>query len=239
MNLSDLHKPFLDFLRYLLNRPAYTLYFPQKLLYHELCIFYDTIKTMNVKYWIAFSSIEELDSVFVRKVYEYFGDIQIAYNASKKDLSQIEGLNVKKAETFLIQRDKISPDKQWEEIEKRGIKVLILDDERYPYMLRQIHNPPAVLYYKGDLFSCNLERTVAFVGSRRASQNGRDSVKRVISELGNTDICVVSGLAEGIDAVSHKSAIENNLKTIGVIASGFDFKYPASNRDLYEKLENG
>ena len=64
-------------------------------------------------------------------------------------------------------------------------------------------------------------------------------MKRIISELCNTDICIVSGLAEGIDAVSHRSAIENNLKTIGVIASGFNFKYPASNRDLYEKLENG
>jgi DNA processing protein len=96
-----------------------------------------------------------------------------------------------------------------------------------------------VLYYKGDLFGCNLEKTVAFVGSRRASTNGKDSVKNIISDFKNTDICIVSGLAEGIDAISHRSAIDNNLKTIGVIASGFDFSYPASNRDLYEKLGNG
>ncbi|MBR6127531.1 DNA-protecting protein DprA, partial [bacterium] len=188
---------------------------------------------MNTKFWIAFSSIEELDSVFVRKIYEYFGDIEAAFNASKKDFAQIEGLSVNKVEEFLAKRDKINPDEKWEEVEKRGIKVLTFDDGHYPYMLKQIHNPPIVLYYKGDLFSCNLEKTVAFVGSRRASQNGRDSVRRVISELANTDICIVSGLAEGIDAVSHRSAAENNLKTIGVIASGFDFKYPASNRDLY------
>ena len=194
---------------------------------------------MNTKYWVAFSSIEELDSTFVQRLYNYFGDIERAYNASERDLEQIEGLSINKADEFLVKRDKTNPDKVFEEIENRGINVLTFDDSRYPYMLSQIHNPPMVLYYKGDLLGCNLEKTVAFVGSRKASQNGRDSVRSIITELGNTDICIVSGLAEGIDSVSHRSAIDNNLKTIGVIASGFDFKYPASNRDLYEKLEHG
>ena len=194
---------------------------------------------MNTKYWIAFSSIQQIDSVFIQRLYNYFGDIERAFNASKRDFEQIEGLNIKKSEEFLRIRDSINPDKLFEEVEKRGISVITFDDKNYPYMLSQISNPPMVLYYKGNLFECNLERTVAFVGSRRASAAGKDSVSRIIKELGNTDICIVSGLAEGIDAASHRAAIENNLKTIGVIASGFDFKYPASNRDLYEKLENG
>ena len=106
-------------------------------------------------------------------------------------------------------------------------------------MLRQTSNPPMTLFYKGDLFSCNLERTVAFVGSRRASFSGKESVSSIISDLRGTDLCVVSGLAAGIDAVSHQAAIDNNLKTIGVIASGFDYVYPSTNKYLYEKLENG
>ena len=194
---------------------------------------------MNTKYWIGFSFIDEMDSAFVRTLYEYFGDIERAFNCSKSDLEKIEGLNIQKAELFLKQRDKINPDKLFDEVERRGINVLTFDDTRYPKMLREIHNPPMTLYYKGDLFSCNLDRTVAFVGSRRASTNGKDSVKRIITDFRNTDICIVSGLAEGIDAASHRAAIENNLKTIGVIASGFDFQYPSTNRDLYEKLENG
>ena len=194
---------------------------------------------MNTKYWVAFSSIEQLDSTFIRKLYGYFGDIERAYNVSEKEIEQIEGLSINKAEEFLAARKRINPDKVFEEVEKRGINVLTFDDSRYPYMLSQISNPPAVLYYKGNIFSCNLERTVAFVGSRRASSNGKDSVRRIISDFQNTDICIVSGLAEGIDSVSHRSAIENNLKTIGVIASGFDFSYPSSSRDLYEKLEHG
>ena len=194
---------------------------------------------MNVKYWVAFSSVEQIDSTFVQRLYNYFGDIERAFNASKQDLEHIDGLSVKNAEKFLKLRDSVNIDKTFEEVEKRGINVLTFDDAKYPYMLSQISNPPMVLYYKGNLFDCNLGRTVAFVGSRRASSDGRGSVKRIVSELRNTDICIVSGLAEGIDSVSHRSAIENNLKTIGVIASGFDFKYPSSNRDLYEKLSSG
>lgn len=194
---------------------------------------------MKEKYWIAFSSMEFIDSTFVQRLYNYFGDIEMAYNAPEKELENIEGLSINKADEFLVARNKISPDKVFEEVEKRGIRVVTFDDTRYPYMLSQISNPPMVLYYKGDLFGCNLERTVAFVGSRRASTAGKDSVKSIIKDFRGTDICIVSGLAEGIDAVSHRSAIENNLKTIGVIASGFDFEYPASNRDLYKSLEQG
>ena len=195
---------------------------------------------MNTKYWIGLSSIEQIDSSLVQKLFEYYGDIERVFNCSKKDfeINKIE-ISIKKSDEFFRLRDKINPDRAFEEVEKRGISVLTFDDNRYPKMLKEIHNPPMVLYYKGDLFSCNLERTVAFVGSRKASSSGKDSIKRIISDFKNTDICIVSGLAEGIDAASHRSAIENNLKTIGVIASGFDFQYPASNKDLYKKLETG
>lgn len=194
---------------------------------------------MNTKYWTAFSSIEQLDSTFIQRLYNYFGDIETAFKATLSDLKQIEGLSKIKAENFINKRIGVNPEQTLEFILKKGINILTYDDEKYPYMLRQISNPPMTLYYKGDLFNCNLSKTVAFVGSRRASFSGKESVKRIISDLANTDICIVSGLATGIDAVSHISAIENNLKTIGVIASGFDYVYPSGNRALYEQIENG
>ena len=194
---------------------------------------------MNTKYWTAFASIEQLDSTFIQRLYNYFGDIETAYNATLNDLKQIEGLSIRKAENFIEKKKNVNPDKTLEEIEKRNIKILTFDNPKYPYMLSEISNPPMTIFYKGDLFSCNLQRTVAFVGSRRASLNGKESVRKIVHDFKNTDICIVSGLAEGIDTISHKSAIENNLKTIGVIASGFDFVYPKSNRNLYELMENG
>lgn len=194
---------------------------------------------MKRKYWIAFSSIEQIDSSFIQKLYEYFGDIEAAFNASLTQLKQIDGLSVKKCENFLKHRDKVDIDRTFTNVETRGINFLTLEDENYPKMLRQISNPPAVLYYKGKLFECNLDKTLAVVGSRRASTHGKQDLKKILSELAGTDICIVSGLASGIDTVAHTCAIENNLKTIGVIASGFDFTYPASNKTLYQNIENG
>lgn len=194
---------------------------------------------MKKKYWIAFSSIEQIDSSFILKLYEYFGDIEQAFQASLNDLKNIDGLSVKKAENFLRYRDKVDIDNTFTEVETRGINFLTYTDYRYPQMLKQITNPPAVLYYKGKLFDCNLDKTLAVVGSRRASTNGREDLRKIISGLSNTDICIISGLAAGIDTVAHTSAIENNLKTIGVIASGFDYTYPASNKTLYQNIENG
>lgn len=191
------------------------------------------------KFWIAFSSIEEIDSRFVQRLYNYFGDIERAYNASLADLSQIDGLNIKKAETFIKKRDKTNPDKTLDEVLRRNLSFLTFDNENYPYLLKNISDPPMVLYVKGDLGLCNLKKTLAVVGSRKASTNSKDILTKIITELRNTDICIVSGLASGIDTVAHQAAIANNLKTIGVIASGFDFVYPTANKDLYKKIEDG
>ncbi len=194
---------------------------------------------MKNKYWIAFSSIEQIDSSFILKLYEYFGNIETAFNTTADALKNIEGLSVKKAENFLRLRDKVDIDRTFTEVETRGINFITYESDNYPKMLKQISNPPAVLYYKGKLSECNLERTLAVVGSRKASSYGREDLRKIISGLNNTDICIVSGLAAGIDTVAHTSAIENNLKTIGVIASGFDYTYPASNKTLYQNIENG
>ena len=191
------------------------------------------------KFWIAFSSIEEIDSSFIQRLYNYFGDIETAYNASLADLSQIEGLNIKKAQTFVEKRAKVNPDKVLDEVIGKNISFVTFEDENYPYLLKNISNPPMVLYIKGDLRLCNLERTLAVVGSRRASTNAKDVLTKILTEFRNTDICVVSGLASGIDTTAHLGALANNLKTIGVIASGFDFVYPTSNRELYKKIETG
>ena len=194
---------------------------------------------MKSKYWLAFSSIEQLDSRFIKRLYDYFGDIEEAFNAPINELSQIDGLSVQKAENFVNLRKNINPDKILEEVEKRGISYLKLEDEKYPKMLKNIDNPPAVLYYKGSLDICNLDRTLAVVGSRKASYHAKEELDKIISQLGNTDICIVSGLAAGIDSQAHISALDNNIKTIGVIASGLDFYYPTTNKHLYERIENG
>lgn len=189
------------------------------------------------KFWIALSSIEELSSSFIQRLYNHFGCIEKAFNAN--DLSEIDGLSIKKAEKFLRLRDKIDPDKALQLVLDRGVKYFTFEDEKYPLMLRNIDDAPSVLYYKGNLFDCNLDKTLAVVGSRRATSYAKDALAKIISELNGTDICIVSGLASGIDTTAHVSALDNNLKTIGVIASGFDYTYPAANKELYKRIQNG
>ena len=189
------------------------------------------------KYWIAFSSIESIDSAFIMRLYNYFGDIEAAYNANEREFENIDGLSVKKAQNFVEARKNLDIEKVFNEVEKRSIGFLTFEDENYPQMLKEIYNPPAVLYYKGDLSRINFNKTLAVVGSRKSSTYAKDALKLILSGLKNTDITIVSGLAAGIDTAAHNLAIEFGLKTIGVIASGFDYTYPASNKKLYEDIE--
>ena len=194
---------------------------------------------MNEKFWVALSSVEQLNSEFILRLYNHFQDIERAFYSTYNDLKEMEGISKKKAEAFLNLRDKLNIDNTYNYVIDNDIEVLTYENPNYPRMLKEINNPPAVLYVKGDLKVCNLDKTVAVVGSRKASFNGKESIKLVLKELANTDICIVSGLASGIDTTAHHSAIENNLKTIGVIASGFDFTYPESNRELYKNIQHG
>ena len=189
------------------------------------------------KFWVGFSSIENIDSAFVIRLFNYFGDIEKAFNTDENELKNIDGLSVKKAQNFLKTRDKVDLDNSLNNVIERGIKFLTFDNPDYPELLKNIETPPVVLYYKGDISRCNFSKTLAIVGSRKASFNGKESLKHVMKGFANTDVCIISGLASGIDTTAHLSAIENNLATIGVIASGFDFIYPSSNKSLYERIE--
>ena len=191
------------------------------------------------KFWVGLSSVEELGSAFILALYNHFNNIERAFYVTQSELSQIDGITKKKAEKFLSIRDNLDLDRILSYVTNNEIDIITYDSERYPRMLKEIANPPAVLYVKGDLSSCNLDKTVAVVGSRKASFNGKEALKLIIKDLANPDVCIVSGLARGIDTTAHYNAIENNLKTIGVIASGFDFTYPESNRELYKIIENG
>ncbi len=193
----------------------------------------------NDKYWYAFARLTKTASSFVNKVYEYFGSIELAWHAQTYDLWKIEGLQPRQIHSFIEERKTINPDECMEYIKKRKIDFIHPEDERYPYLLKNIDNPPAGLFVLGDLSDCNLERTIAVVGSRKASENAKNNLKAILSGFYNTDICIVSGLAEGIDTTAHKTALENKLKTIAVIGGGFDKLYPKSNINLFNQIING
>ena len=191
------------------------------------------------KYWYAFARLTKTSSAFVNKLYSHFSSIDLAWNARANDLYKIEGIQKRQIDAFIEERKNITPQECMDYIKERNIDFIHPEDDRYPYLLKHIDNPPTGLFLLGNIDICNMERTLAVVGSRKASENSKNTLRNILSGFANTDICIVSGLAEGIDTVAHKTAIENNIKTIAVIGGGFDKIYPKSNIELFNKIIDG
>ncbi|MBU2063793.1 MAG: DNA-processing protein DprA [Candidatus Omnitrophica bacterium] len=120
-------------------------------------------------------------------------------------------------------------------ISNLGIKIITIIDKDYPYLLRQIYDPPPVLYVLGD--AGNLHETcVAVVGCRRASFYGLQQARHIGRQLSARGICVVSGLARGIDSAAHRGALDENKKTVAVLGSGLNCIYPRENKDLFGQI---
>ncbi|QSX06561.1 DNA-processing protein DprA [Sedimentibacter sp. zth1] len=123
-----------------------------------------------------------------------------------------------------------------ERLNNEKVSIITLLDEEYPIKLTNIINPPSILYCKGDI-RCLNNLSIAIVGSRKATEYGKWCANKFSKELSNLGVTIISGLAYGIDTISHKSTLKNNGKTIGVIGSGINIVYPLKNRELYEEIE--
>ena len=194
------------------------------------------------KYYAASAALPGISLYFKAKLFEFFDyDIEAFWKCDSPDLKEfsLKNPDVCVSRTFLSAKSKINPELEYKNALEKGYKILGYEDENYPELLKQIPDFPLMLYYKGSFEGINLKRTLAIVGSRKASENAKESLAKIISQMQNTDVTIVSGLAYGIDAKAHESAIKNGLKTIGVIGSGLDFEYPSSNKNLYRRIEEG
>ena len=191
----------------------------------------------NLKYWLGFSRIYSIGSVQLRRLLDHFGSIKHCWHASPGDLIGVEGIPQKTMEKFHEEKKNLdSLEKLEEEILKKDIRVITWEDENYPEYLKQIYDPPMVLFVKGDLNRCNMQKCLAVVGSRRSSHYIKEILKKIIRELRGMDITIVSGMALGVDSCAHNAAIENDIPTIAILGSGFDNIYPAKNKDLFKKI---
>ncbi len=133
---------------------------------------------------------------------------------------------------------KINPDAELERLEKLRINFVTIFDGDYPKLLKEIFSPPTVLYFRGDLETVG-QNTLAIVGSRKFTNYGKQVTKHIVSELSEAGIVVASGMALGIDAIAHNTAIESGGKTIAVLGCGLDKPYPASNAGIFKKIIEG
>lgn len=173
---------------------------------------------------------------------EYKSYENIWKETKKENLIKFSGIGEKKAEAILSYELKKEAILEWEEAKKRKIKVLGILEENYPELLKQIYDPPICLYALGNI-SCLKKNSLAIVGSRNASDYGKKVAYFLAYQLSKKRICIVSGLASGIDSYSHNGAIcaydekdEDMGKTIAVVGTGLDQIYPKENRKLQEKI---
>lgn len=198
-------------------------------------------KNVNkLKYYAAFSYLP-LRPLFKAKLLEYFDfDVEKAFNADKNDLENFRDYQeVSVPREFLSKRDKLDIDECFNNaFLDEEVKIVTVEDDLYPSLLRQIPDYPISLYYKGNIENQNSNLNLAVVGSRKASQEAKIALDNIISDFNSSDITVVSGLAYGIDAQAHKSALNNNIRTFAVIGSGLDIIYPNQNKDLFYEIIN-
>ncbi len=186
------------------------------------------------KYWVGLNLVKGIGSVRFGSLLDYFGDAETAWNASPADLRET-GLPAKIIETFLGKRSDTVLDQLWEKILNQNITVLTWDDETYPRRLKEINQPPPVIYVRGSL-KIEDEWSIAVVGTRRVSPYGRQAAEEIASGLARNGLTVVSGLARGIDAIAHQTALKSGGRTIGVLGCGVDRIYPPEHRRLASQM---
>ena len=186
------------------------------------------------KYWIGFNMIKGIGAVRMQGLVAHFGDMESAWNSDVNELAEA-GLGSKTIERVVAARQSVKLDQLWAKIESQGIKILTWSDERYPARLKEIDQPPPVLYIRGEYLSDDLF-AVAIVGTRNVTAYGRQIAEELSAFLAANGITIVSGLARGVDAIAHQSALKAGGRTIGVLGSGVDKIYPPEHRGLAEKM---
>jgi DNA processing protein len=193
---------------------------------------------MDIKYWVALSQVARLGTVKFRKLEACIGSLERAWHASASDL-KFAGMDDRVIREIVAVRARTSPDLEMERLGRAGVQAVNWHNETYPSRLKEIADPPAVLYYKGTLLPSD-ERSVAVVGTRGPTSYGREVASALTQDLARNGIAVVSGLARGVDSVAHRVALEGGARTVAVLANGLHTIYPPEHANLAQQItENG
>jgi DNA processing protein len=186
-------------------------------------------------YWIALSGIKGIGNVTFKNLLSRFGDPVKIMEASKSELSDVNGLKKETVQDIVNRRFEIDPEKELKKSESCGARIVTFNDPEYPAPLREMHDPPMIIYMKGADIPQN--RTfIAVVGSRNATHYGLKVAEELGQGLARRGVGIVSGMALGIDAESHWGCLTGKGFTVAVLGNGIDIIYPVNNRKLYEKI---
>jgi len=185
-------------------------------------------------YWVGLNLVKGIGAARFETIIAHFGSPRAAWEAPARELKSI-GLPAPVVETLLTVRAETDLEHIWAQIESEGINLITLEDAAYPTRLKQIDQPPPVLYALGDLIPQD-EWAVSIVGTRRVTHYGQQAAEEIAAFLAQNGITVVSGLARGVDSIAHRAALDAGGRTIAVLGSGVDKIYPAENRSLAAEM---
>lgn len=184
---------------------------------------------------VALNLIEGVGPVRVRQLLEYFGEGPAILAASKAQLLQVRGIGEDTAEAIANWEQSVDLAGELKRIADFGCRVLIQSDADYPAMLREIYDPPIVLYVKGTLTARD-RNAVAMVGSRQTTHYGIETARKLAYQLAYVGVTVVSGGARGIDTASHQGAMSAKGRTICVLGTGPNVIFPPENKELFDRI---
>lgn len=192
----------------------------------------------NIQYWLALKLVPRLAIHKKMALVDSYGLTALFSfaNNSRSILTSSHNLTSKQLSAF-HQPDWNYIDGIVKASERCGSEIIVFDDELYPQQLKQIYDPPLVLFVKGNKHLLNNVQ-IAMVGSRSASVNGREAAFSLAKQLSAHGLTITSGLALGVDAAAHKGAIPSEASTIAVVATGLDKTYPARHKPLAKSIEN-
>ena len=192
----------------------------------------------DTKYWIGFTLIPGIGRVRLARLEQHFGKLERAWQASATEL-ETAGLDSRSIEAVISNRPKIPLDAEMEKLERYKVTVLTIKDEAYPFRLKEIYEPPPVIYVRGSLTPED-DWSLAVVGTRRPTFYGREVSEQIVGDLARNRITIVSGLAKGIDATAHRAALDSGGRSIAVFGCSLDIVYPKEHVKLARQImENG
>ncbi|MBF2025893.1 MAG: DNA-protecting protein DprA [Oscillatoriales cyanobacterium C42_A2020_001] len=190
-------------------------------------------------YWIAWSQINGMGPILLRRLQKHFGTLATAWNASATDLLEVDGFGLLTADAVVTERRRLEPEQLLQQHEQENPRFWTPADRDYPRLLLETPDPPPLLYYRGVVEPQELTGfapMVAIVGTRTPSEYGKRWTQRITTLLTQQGFTVVSGLAEGIDTEAHRSCLAARGRTIAVLGCGTDVIYPWSNRKLHQQI---
>lgn len=185
--------------------------------------------------FVALNMIEHVGPVRVRQLLERFGDAPSILAASGAQLRQVPGIGEETAAAIAAWERTIDLAAELKRIEDYGCQILIPSDPSYPPLLREIYDPPMVLYVKGNLQPSD-KNGVAIVGSRQTTPYGVEVARRFGYQLAYVGVTVVSGGARGIDTAAHQGALTGKGRTIVVLGTGINLVFPPENVELFQRV---